>query len=199
MLPKSTFFRENFVVVLGIALPLLLVIVFALARVFSEIAIAPPEFRAVYAEAPQPYGGKFHYNVGVDKKLVVTFEGAHYNGTPRPNPISATTTVFVMDVKTGAVTRHGYTVSNVYAEGIAPVSTNDTAPTVAVAGPTAPDGYVYTTNPDSDYYSGGIIPDMFGYNLRHGNGHAIVKNGRAFPLDTNNIYNPVEFIGWTKD
>ncbi|MDB5490206.1 MAG: hypothetical protein JWO78_55 [Micavibrio sp.] len=201
---KSAFLRENFVTVLGIALPLLLVAVFALARVATESSTPAPQYKAVYAWAENARGGKFLFSVGPDKALTITFRGTHYNGKDIPNDSSAAVTVFVMDVNNGAVTRHTYTVPNAFVEGISPVDMNGQKITLAAQGTLAPDGYVFTNN-RTDYYSGGLLPDLFGGNRRYGdNTNIIVKSGRTYPLDTSNgqgatVWSPVDFIGWTKD
>ena len=194
---KSAFFRENFVTVLGIVLPLLLVAVFALARGVSETAVPPPQFKAVYAQSVYPYGGKFVYSVNAEKKLVVIFEGARTSGNPEPKPQPITTTIYVSDGR-GGVTKHNYTVANAYAPGVTNVDTTDLDVTIAAQGTTAPDGYVYVDYRDHNY-SGGILPEIFGYNGRYNSERMIAKAGRSFPLESGNAYDPFEFIGWAKE
>lgn len=197
---KSGFFRENFVTVLGIALPLLLVAVFALARGVSETAVAPPEYKAVYAQSGYMYGGKFIYNVDAAKKLVVTYEGPRTNGQVPTNPQPVTTTIYVTDGRTGAVTKRSYTMASAYTQGITTIDTKDLNITIAAQGTTSPDGYVYVDGRGNGYnYSGGILPDLFGYNGRYDSDKVIVKSGRSFELEAVNRYDPFEFIGWTKD
>lgn len=198
---RSGFFRENFVTILGIALPLLLVAVFALARVVSEAAVAAPEYKAVYAQSGYMYGGKFIYRVSPEKKLVVIYEGPRTNGPLPTQAQPVTTTVYVTDAKTGAVTKHSYTMANAFAQGVTTIDTKDFDLQVAAQGPTAPDGYVFTDGKGNNYnYSGGILPEIFGYNGRYGSSDKmIVKSGRSFELESVNNYDPFEFIGWTKD
>lgn len=195
---RSGFFRENFVTVLGIALPLLLVAVFALARGVSETAVAAPEYKAVYAQSGYMYGGKFRYNVDAGKKLVVTYEGPKTNGPLPSGAQPVTTTVYVIEGKTGAVAKHTYTVANAFTQGITPIDTKDLNVTIAVQGPTAPDGYVYIDHRDNNY-GGGILPEIFGYNGRYDSNRMIAKSGRSFELEAGNAYDPFEFIGWAKD
>jgi hypothetical protein len=193
---KSTFLRENFVVVLGITLPLLLIVLFSLARVFSNATVAPPQYRAVYAQGAHYYG-QFHYDVGPDKKLVITYDAPHYNSTPVPQPTPVTTTVYVADAKTGKLEKHNYTIANAYSEGVTRIDNKDLTVTIETEGTTAPDGYIYTHNTDS--YSGGIVPEIFGYGHRYDNSHTIAKSGRSFTLESANPYDVIDFIGWTKD
>jgi hypothetical protein len=196
MASRSAFLKENFVVVLGLALPLLLVAVFALARGISTATVEPPQYKAVYAQSNYS-NGKFRYAVGPDKKLTVTYDAPKYHGEPPRSVVSTSTTIYVADAKTGQVSKYTYNVANSYAEGVTQVPTKDLTVQIETEGMTAPDGYIYSR--DTDHYSRGIVPEIFGYGRSYRDSHVISKSGRSFTIETANPYDNIDFIGWTKD
>lgn len=193
-----SFIKDNFIIVLGIALPLLLVVFFAAARAISTVAVDPPQFKAVYAQSDN-YNKQFRYNVDANGQLRIEYEGQKYHGGENATVpvVPARTTLFVLDPVTGTVTKEQITIPNIYFEGVTNAEIKNINVKIDTQGTTAPDGYTYARSERG--YNRGIMPELFGYRSGvYDERYMIRKGGRVFYLQTENKYQDIDFIGWTK-
>lgn len=197
MLPKASFFKENLVVVVGVALPLLLVLIFGIARMVSTVSVDPPQFKAVYAEKDGYSYGQFKYDVDTTGKLVVTYEAQPYSGQRAEKPVPARVKIHVWDPNTGSDKKFTVQVPDANAAGVTTADTSELANVVIQEGTKSEDGYeysdAYTRGPD------GIMPEIFGYRGSYNDRFRVHKNGRSFYLPQEQRYNEITFIGWAKE
>ncbi len=197
--PARDFIKEHFVLVAGIALPLILIVVFSLARMVTDAAVDPPQYKAVYAQRdPNTYGnGKFNYQVGQDGQLQVTWAGnASYPGQEKQPPVMARSYVVVFNPADNSRQQYVFEVPDSQKAGT--IAVNGQMPALKIEpGNTAPDGYTYNTD-DRDYYRNGVFHEIFGGNRYYNDRFAIRKNGKSVPLPVQDRYAQFDFIGWTK-
>jgi hypothetical protein len=194
---NRAFIKEHFVLILGIALPLALIVIFSLARVVTEAAVSPPQYKAVYAQPEDYPQGKFNYQVAQNGSLVVTYTGPQpYAGQKPQPPVPVRINTIVFDPVTGAQNKYPLEVADSMKPGIVAVPTDKLPPLNIIAGVVAPDGYTYIL--DSQNYNGGVFADLFGYGRYYGNRHVISKKGKVYLLPLDERFSRLDFIGWVK-
>lgn len=185
--PIGEILKENAVLVAGIALPVLLILLFTIARVIPAETVDPPTYKVVYAVKSYPHN--FDFKV-TDGKLNTTYTPPkeNYGGDGRKtviyiyNPVSdslETETLEVPDAKEGQTVQ-------------VPVKKFDT---IKLSADTkAPDGYEFKHN---EYSNTSLVTEIFSSRSRY-KPDRIEKDGRSISLRTenNNTYNNVTFIGW---
>jgi hypothetical protein len=188
--PLGSFLKENAVLIAGIALPLMLVILFTFARALPAKNVPDPQYKAVYAL--QPYYGGFSYAFKIkdDGKLDVTF-----NTPDNPNNYVDNTTqkaqIFIFDgAKNKTQTIDLDLPARDKEKKSVPIAVKE-FDTLTLASGDAPDGYKFR---EESYSGSSLITEIFTYRSRH-IPRAIVKEGREIPLENQNYGNFV-FIGW---
>ncbi len=188
--PLGTFLKENAVLVAGIALPLMLVVLFTVARAIPEKNVPDPQYRAVYAVQSYYSGYTYNFKIDDDGKLDVTF-----NAPPQDNsytdPNQQKAKVFIFDGaknKTEEAELDLPTMDKGTKSVKIPVTKFDT---LTLASGEAPDGYKFR---DESYSGSSLITELFTYRNRR-IPRAIVKEGREIPLE-NQSYGNFTFIGW---
>ena len=189
----KNFIKENFVLVVGLALPVLLIILFFAASVVPKSMVAPPQYEMLFTEtrydSQSPYNMDFFIKDGALKARVwkLTQPGATVNRKK----------LMAYDGKTQSVREIPYDVSKLgNVPNMAEVSL-DEFKNMKVDGSTkAPDGYEFE---NGGYSSGGLVGDIFGGGY-HAGAPRIKKDSAAFkiPNGSNNNYNyyDIQFIGW---
>lgn len=192
--PIGALLKEHAVLAAGIALPVLLVILFALARALPESTVEDPKYRAVFASQPYYYYDSFAYNV-VEGKLKVTYKAPKepYQGQQKIQP-----KIFIFDgatQKTEIITLE--IPKNASSTSETSVAVKEFESLKLTSGETAPDGYIFQPH---SYSRGSFITDVFTYNNRS-TPAALAKNGRLISiLPLRNTYSgDVRFIGWVTE
>lgn len=199
--PMRAFIKEHFVLIAGITLPLALIVLFSLARMVTDVAVAPPQYKAVYAQLDNSTyaNGRFNYQVGPDGKLSVTWTGPQpYAGQQAQPPVMVRSYVMIFDPVTGTQNKFPFEVADSVKPGTVTVTSPQMPPIEITAGTVAPDGYTYD-NGNTNYHRNGLFNDIFGggssyYDARY----RIGKNGKSFMLPLQDRYSQFDFIGWTK-
>lgn len=186
------FFKENFVLVLGVSLPVLLIIVFMIAQSMTKL-VDPPRYKAVFA-IQNNYNSHTYYSFKVDKdgKLTVTYK------EPKDHPNRAnyayTSRLYVFDPVKDHTREIELTPPDDLEEGQTQVIDVPDVSTLRLnPSREAPDGYIF-----EEYYSrnGNLFTEIFGYNHRRAR-YALSKNSRHVPIkDTRYYYGHHDFIGW---
>ena len=188
--------RDNAVLALGIALPLLLMLAFMLVRTAQVGKIAPPAHDAVFAIMPY-YGGPQPFDIRVREngRLSVTFmvETAPERGTTEP-----VLTLYKFDSSENRVAT--YTLkgpSNPAAKREYPVQLPDELAGMSLTDETvAPDGYRL----DRIHRGGGnLMTDIFGYNGPGDSPFVFVNGPRRHAIPGPFEYGQERFIGWVKE
>lgn len=183
----KNFFKENFVLTMGIALPLVLIVLFYLAGQVSRQVVEDPQYDALFAVDYHDSASGNPYSISVDNnKLVVKFrpvseEDRHY-AKPR---------LFLFDHETQQAKLIDVDF-DATAEGIvtdpdlAALNQNKIDPN-----PVSPDGYTFEYN----HSSGSFFNELFGGpGYRHY--YILGKGPRRIPVQGSEPYWSAHFIGW---
>ena len=186
------FIKENFVLVAGLALPVLLVALFFLFSVVPRSMAVPPQYEALFADSrynrPQgqnaPYDAYFFVKDGVLTARVWRSPD-NYNRAR----------LMAFDGKTGTVREIPYDLS-----GIGTVPDRAEVALDAFRGMkldgsnTAPDGYTFESG---GYRSGGLVTDIFGGGY-HTGAPRLTKGAASFsiPGRHDDYYGNIQFVGW---
>lgn len=196
----KNFIKENFVLVIGLTLPVLLVVLFFVASVIPKSMMPPPQYDIVFStveytsQAPPAYHVDFLVRDGGLKARVAKNE-KNQHGYINNNA----TRLFVFNAKTQTVTPLHYDMSKIPAdtpngseivfEEFKDMKLDDKQ--------TAPDGYSFEGN---GYWSGGITREVFGGSYR--NGARVKKGAVAYKIPEYNTgghyysWYDIRFIGW---
>lgn len=188
--PLGSFLKENAVLIAGVALPLMLVILFTVARALPTKNVPDPQYKAVYAL--QPYYGSFNYTFKIkdDGKLDVTL-----NIPANPNNYVDNTTQKTQLVIFDGANNKTQTIdvdmpAHDKEQKSVPIAVKE-FDNLTLASGDAPDGYKFR---DESYSGSSLLTELFTYRSRH-IPRAIVKDGREIPLSPQTYGNFV-FIGW---
>ena len=190
----GNFIKQNFVLIVGISLPVLLVILFFVATVIPKSMTPPPQYELLFSTTRYDYQSPPTYNVDFvvrDGKLKGRIsannkQAVNYNHKK----------LMAYDGKTDSVREIAYDLPPM--EGVADGSEVAIATAANLTIDTnskAPDGYEF----DGDgYRSGGFITgEFFGGGYR--NGYRVKKGtvGYKIPMQDGYYYGyGLEFIGW---
>jgi hypothetical protein len=186
----KSFLKTNIVLVVGVALPLLLMAFFYLAQRASVAGIDPPGYDAVIAVDYHDRWTDYPYRIGVDEgKLVVRYRpGAGGKSEDRRAPRlyvvdHATHDARALDIDFGSVEDGAVTDPDIDA-----LNRNRLIPD-----PTSPDGYRFERLSRSS--GGGLVGGLFGFG-RHRSGYALKKGARVVPINGSSDWGQAQFIAW---
>lgn len=189
----KTFLRENMMIVVSIALPLLVVIFFALASVLPGLYSTPPEYDLLLSHQGRataktsPVKISLTVEEGRLKALVVKTDGTNYQYNPR---------LFRYDHLTGEVVE----IDIQLPENVAELIAGSEIPIPELAGRKisealrAPDGYEFRGR----RRGGGLVTELFG-GSRYRTDVSIAKNGAVIRVRlpaSDYWYNDVRLVGW---
>jgi hypothetical protein len=189
----KTFLRENMMIVVSIALPLLVVIFFALASVLPRMYSTPPEYDLLLSHQGRstakssPVKISLTVNDGQLNAMVVKTEGTSYENSPR---------LFRYDHLTGEVVEIDIQLPG----NIAELADGAKIPIPELAGQKisealrAPDGYEFRGN----RRGGGFMTELFG-GSRYRTDVSIAKKGVAIRIrlpESDYWYSSVRLVGW---
>ena len=195
----KSFLRENPTIAFGLALPLLLVVVFLLISGIPALLVDPPQHDVLYSS--EYYNNQEGVQISVvDQKVQVNYRGVVQGGQiPR---------LWRYHSKTGAVQEIAIILppSLTSSDAISakpddvltttPIDIPDLAGVAVDSSSIAPDGYEFRTC--SDRYSGNIFGGLF-YSSRNRHQATLAKDGRSIRLPNadNRYYRQnTRFIGW---
>lgn len=190
----KAFLKENFVLVLGISLPLILVIAVIALQSIIRSSVEPPQYGIVFAEPETYYMQPWAFEVK-NKKLVITYQEDN-----RPDHyIDVSVWLQHYDPVSGKMERVRINKPDNYNEGeevtitvpqhFADLSLSDKNK--------SPDGYTFSR---ASHSSSSIFTDIFGYNSRKRD-YRLHKNGVSFNLPDRGHkyrYENAVFIGWVE-
>ncbi len=194
--PLGSFLKENAVLIAGVALPLMLVILFTVARTLPAKNVPDPQYKAVYAVQSYYYAGyNYSYKINDEGKLEVTLNAPARNVPPYTDsdiPSDAQKAkIYLFDGAKNKTEEIEVDLPKLEKDGKSikiPVAKFDT---LTLASGEAPDGYKFR---DESYTNSSLLTELFTYRSRR-IPRAIVKDGREIAIETQNYGNFV-FIGW---
>lgn len=188
------FVKKNFVLILGVSLPVLLILVFAVAQGLTKL-VDPPEYTAVFALESQYMATQlFQFEVDEEGKLDVDFKFTGH--TPDITAYNYFARVFLFDPKTNKVEHFDFRPPDDYEMGekIILEVPEKLSGLILSSNPISPDDYVVEQASRS---GGNIFTELFGYGNRYRYGYVLKKDGRTIPVPTaNTYYGQFTFIGW---
>ena len=192
----KNFIKENFVLVVGLTLPVLLIVLFFVASVLPKSMAVPPQYEMLFTTTRYDYQNQPPYNVdffvrdGILKARVA-------KNKAQPGQTYNTKKLMAYDGKTQSVHEISYDTSKI---GEVPDGSEiifDEFKNLKMdSSNKAPDGYAFD---NSGYGSGGMVTELFagGYNR---NSARVTKGAVSFKIPNsdngNYYYYDVQFLGW---
>jgi hypothetical protein len=183
--------KENLVLVIGLALPVLLIALFFVATVLPKSFGTPPQYELLFTTTKYDYQNKPEYvldfNVKNKQLMVKTkkYDEKNYNNASR--------LLMAYDAKTEAVREITIDASKL-SDG-AEVLLEETKNMQLDTNNVSPDGY---TLEGPNYNSSGLLGGMFGGGYRN-NGFRIKKGNVGYKVPQHQpdyYYSDLKFIGW---
>jgi hypothetical protein len=191
---SAKFFKENFVLIVGLALPVLLVVLFFMASVMPKYFSTPPQHKLYFAVMDYTSGSpalRVDYFVKEGKIKADVRKGKVGAGHLRGEKL------MVYDPVTQSVQEIAFDASQIGDGAEERVVIVDETKDVKISTSTrAPDGYVFDSGTG---YRSGLVTDLFsgggGRSLR------VVKDGVAYriPVSKESYAYNVDFLGWGVD
>ncbi len=182
-----SFIREQFVIILGICLPLILIGIFLIAKNVSEKLVDPPQYKAVYLIQDYSHYGDLKFSVK-DGKLTATYKDKQDDSDE--SVINAT--LFIYDPATDNTKTTPIDIPTLEKNETVSLQIPGIEHLSFQKGKTAPDGYHYLYK----YRNGGLFMEIFGGHSSR-NSDFLHKKGRYISLPTSSYrYADVDFIGW---
>lgn len=183
--------KENLVLVIGLALPVLLIVLFFVATVIPKMNSTPPQHEVLFSV--QDYGNQNKSDYIIDFKvknnqLMVKVKKAdekenYYNSKK----------LMAYDAK-NEVMREISIDTNQFSEG-AEIELAETKNMTLSTNMMAPDGYVLE---NQHYGNNGLVGGLFGGSNRN-NGYRLKKGNVGYKINTlqnNYYYDQLNFVGW---
>ncbi len=185
------FIKENSVLVIGLALPILLIVLFFAATVIPKMVSTPPQYEVLFSVQDYGYQNKPDYTIDFNVKnqqLMVKVKktdgkDSYYNSKK----------LMTYDAK-NEVMREITIDANQFSDGaeiLLAETKNMTIDTAMVA----PDGYVMESQ---RYGNNGLVGGLFGGG-GHNSGYRLKKGSVGYKINTlqnNYYYDQLHFIGW---
>jgi hypothetical protein len=194
------FVRDNRAIVAAIALPLILVALFAVSTLVVDRVVADPEYD--FLIATNFYGGTneaFYFDV-VQNRLKISYSfPTQVNGNYQNANISRLWRVRVPSMTVEEISLVPPPRGEDHADGQrVPIEIAGVSDLQVLSSQPAPDGYSFEQT--YDYYNGNLMRELFGAGSRREQVSALVKDGRAVPVRNlgggpYSAYN-ARFIGW---
>jgi hypothetical protein len=183
--------KENLVLVIGLALPVLLIALFFVATVLPKSFGTPPQYELLFTTTKYDYQNKPEYVLDFNvknKQLMVKakkYDEKTYN--------NATRLLMVYDAKTEAVREIAIDASKM-SDGVE-VVLEETKNMEIDTGNISPDGY---TLEGPNYNGSGLLGGLFGGGYRN-NGFRIKKGNVGYKVPQHQAdyyYSDLKFVGW---
>ena len=188
----GNFFRENFALIIGLSLPVLLVIGFFLANHLPQTDDDPPRYELVFSVMRYDHSSPYHVDFSVrNKQLYMQLT------QKKENAGGNTLDLFIYNGQKGSVRKINYLPLNeLSVDSSKAILVEELSEYVVDSNSKAPDGYEFEPG---NYRSRGLFGEIFGG--RSGRHVSRVKKagGRSFVIpDHGNgySYGGIRFIGW---
>ena len=187
----KSWIKENLVLVIGLALPLLLIVLFFVATVIPKMVSTPPQYEVLFSVQGYGYQNKPDYTVDFkvkNQQLMVKVKKTdskdnYYNSKK----------LMAYDAKTEVMREIAIDASQL-SDG-AEMLLEETKNMTIDAAMVAPDGYVME---NQHYGNNGLIGGIFGGGGRN-NGYRLKKGSVGYKINNmqnNYYYDQLHFIGW---
>ncbi len=193
----KNFIKENFVLVVGLTLPVLLIVLFFVASVLPKSMAVPPQHEMIFTTTRYDYQNPPLYNVDFFVKGNALMARVSKNNKP-PTQNFSQNKLMAYDGKTQSVREIPYDLSKIgdVADGTEVML--DALKTIQVdSASKAPDGYEFD---NAGYgHGGGLVTGLFGGGYHNRNAR-VTKGAVAFKIPSssgdNYYYYDIQFLGW---
>ncbi len=194
----KSFIKENIFIVLGIALPLLLIAFISIIQAVSKISIDPPHYKIAYLHKDNSasYPTKLITRIDPEtKKLTVSVIRIPNGNTS--SFISPDATLYIYDAQNDDLVSYPFD-SLHFEKATENKRKAFTLPKEVqnlrfIQNTTAPDGYKF----DDSYHRQGFYMNLFGH--RNNKTFSIVRNGVRIDLPKTQNWPKPTFIGWVEN
>lgn len=188
----SRFLRENYALLAGVALPLILIAIFFVAGRASVMGIADPQYDAVFAVNYTPRATGNPFTIGTDKgKVVIRARPPRKDG--RFRNLTAPT-LYVFDHRTKRAREIDIDFDNVVDGEVRDPDLTALNQKGLITDALAPDGYEFHYTGSGDY---GLFSSIFG-GRRHRSRYVLKNGARRIPVTGPRAFYTAHFIGWVK-
>jgi hypothetical protein len=184
--------KENLVLVIGLALPVLLIVLFFVATVLPKSFGTPPQYEMLFTTTKYDYQNKPEYLIDFNvknKQLMVKAK----KSDDKNNYSSGSHRLMAYDAKTEAVREIAVDESKL-SDGVEVVLEETKNMTLDIS-LTSPDGY---TLEGPNYNSSGLLGGLFGGGYRN-SGFRLKKGNVGYKVPQHQpdyYYSDLKFIGW---
>lgn len=187
----KNFIKENLVLVIGLALPVLLIVLFFVATVIPKMYSTPPQYEVLFSVQDYGYQNKPDYTIDFKVKNQQLMVNA--KKTDDKNNYYNSKKLMAYDAKTEVMREISIDASQ-FADGAEILLAETKSMTIDTA-MVAPDGYLME---NQHYGNSGLIGGLFGGGGRN-NGYRLKKGSVGYKINTlqnNYYYDQLHFIGW---
>lgn len=185
----NRFFKENFALVAGIALPLVLIVLFFAAGKVTQSTVPDPQYDAVIVTNYYPEATNNPWDISVHNGNIVIKEKAVKEGvTPRTQKPD----FYVLDHKTMATRKLAIDLSKAKDGSIDSPALAKINESRIDGNRTSPDGYTFEYN----YRSGGGIFNELFFDSRYRRRYVLRNGVRTIPIKSDRYYYKTEVLGW---
>jgi hypothetical protein len=187
----KNFIKENLVLVIGLALPVLLIVLFFVATVIPKMYSTPPQYEVLFSVQDYNYQNKLDYTIDFkvkNQQLMVKVKK-----TDGKDNYYNTKKLMAYDAKNEVMREITIDVSQF--TGDAEILLAETKSMTIDTAMVAPDGYVME---NQRYSNNGLVGGLFGGG-GHNSGYRLKKGGVGYKINTlqnNYYYDQLHFIGW---
>ncbi|MCB1580378.1 MAG: hypothetical protein H6859_05095 [Rhodospirillales bacterium] len=185
----KAFLKENMVLAAGIALPLLLALIFFGATQMGKATIDPPRYSVIFAADYYHNNNNYPYNLVIEKDqlrfvYIPPEEKDSYHNWQKPrlfvyNPVKNESHEVALPNIKDKKKKIDEVIEDIHAQKLSSLKES-------------PDGFVF----DHDYRGGGnLMTELFGGGYRSRSRHVLRKASYSVPVPKSERYNS-EFIGW---
>ncbi len=187
----KNFVKENLVLVIGLALPVLLIVLFFVATVIPKSMGTPPQYEMLFTTTKYDYQNKPEYVIDFNVKNQQLMVNSKKNDEKNYN--NATKILMAYDGKTETVREIKIDASKLTEgnEVLLEETKNLSVDTAVIS----PDGY---TLEGPNYGGNGLVGGLFGGGYRN-TGYRLKKGGVGYKvpnMQPDYYYSQLQFIGW---
>lgn len=187
----STFIKENRVLVAGLALPLLLIAILAIAKALPATMIDPPHQKIAFYTQDWSPKGQISFSVNNNGNVTATFH-ADQNYKPSIGLTPPKSIIYIYDPQTGTTEKIDFILD----KDDQPTLPDKLASLKLSAKQPSADGYTFQPYQYRDH---SLITEIFVFR-QHNSGPVLTKNGRVIPIPNLTPYaNQTIFLGWQED
>ena len=187
----KNFIKENLVLVIGLALPVLLIVLFFVATVIPKSMGTPPQYEMLFTTTKYDYQNKPKYVIDFNVKNQQLMANSKKNDEKNYN--NATKILMAYDGKTETVREIKIDASKLTEgnEVLLEETKNLSIDTAVIS----PDGYMLE---GPNYGGNGLVGGLFGGGYRN-TGYRLKKGGVGYKvpnMQPDYYYSQLQFIGW---